>query len=116
MVNYQWGIFWADLDPTKGSEQYGQRPVLVISSEEVNQSLPIVTILAITSAKPDRKVYSVETYLNSEDTKLPKNSIVMAHQIRAISKERLADKCGSIESEEIREKIKKAIKIYLDLN
>jgi len=115
MVEYQWGVFWADLEPTKGSEQAGTRPVLVISAEEVNQALPIVTILSLTSVKPGRRIYPVEALLNSKITGLPKDSIAMAHQIRAISKERLGDKCCSIDSEEVREKVKRAIKIYLDL-
>ncbi|MGI6132104.1 MAG: type II toxin-antitoxin system PemK/MazF family toxin [Bacillota bacterium] len=33
MVDYQWSIFWADLDPAVGSEQAGKRPVLVVSAE-----------------------------------------------------------------------------------
>lgn len=115
MVDYQWGVFWADLDPTKGSEQAGQRPVLVVSVEEVNQSLPIVTILSITSAKPGRKVYPTEVYLKAEETGLPQKSIVMAHQIRAISKERLREKCGSIEDGTIKEKVRNVIRTYLDL-
>lgn len=115
MVEYQWGIFWADLEPTKGSEQAGTRPVLVISAEEVNQSLPIVTILSLTSVKPGRKVYPIEVLLNSKITGLPKDSIAMAHQIRAIAKERLGERCGIIKTEEIKEQVRIAIKTYLDL-
>jgi mRNA interferase MazF len=116
MVSYQWGIFWADLNPSKGSEQAGKRPVLVISAEEVNFSLPIVTIISLTSVKPGRRIYPIEVCLKATDTGLTKDSIVMAHQIRAISKERIGMKCGSIESDEIKEQIKKVIKIYLDLD
>jgi hypothetical protein len=36
----------------------------------------------------------------------------MAHQIRALSKDRLTEKCGEITDEEIREKIKKTVRIY----
>lgn len=115
MVEYQWGIFWADLEPVKGSEQAGTRPVLVISSEEVNQALPIVSVLSLTSVKPGRKVYPIETLLSSKITGLPKDSIAMAHQIRAISKERVREKCGSIASEEVQEQIRTAIRTYLDL-
>ena len=115
MVNYQWGIFWADLDPSKGSEQAGHRPVLVISAEEVNQALPIVAVLSLTSVKPGRKVYPTETFLESSVTGLTKDSLAMSHQVRAISKERLGDRCGSIEDEVVREKIKAATKTYLDL-
>jgi len=115
MVDYQWGVFWAEFDPTKGSEQAGKRPVLVVSVEEVNHALPIVTILSITSVKPGRKVYPTEVYLKAEDTGLPKESIVMAHQIRSISKERLGAKCGNIEEKAIREQIRNVIRTYLDL-
>lgn len=115
MVNYQWGIFWAVLDPVRGSEQAGFRPVLVISSEEVNMSLPIVTIVSLTSVKPGRKVYPIEAYLYKDETGLLKDSIVMAHQIRAIAKERLGEKCGELKNDETKEKIRNAIRIYLDL-
>jgi len=115
MVNYQWKIFWADLNPVQGSDQAGIRPVLAISAEEANQSLPIVSILPITSLRPGRKVYSIEVLLPAKETGLSKDSIAMAHQIRAISKDRLREKCGSIESDEIKESIRSAVKLYLDL-
>lgn len=115
MVRYQWGIFWADLNPTKGSEQAGTRPVLVVSSEEANESLPVVAVVSITSLKPGRKVYPIEVMLTSKDSQLTKDSIVMAHQIRSISKERLGQQCGYIESNEIRETIRRAVKLYLDM-
>lgn len=38
-MTYQWHVFLASLDPTKGSEQAGKRPVLVISREQINQFL-----------------------------------------------------------------------------
>jgi mRNA interferase MazF len=115
MVNYQWNIFRASLDPVKGSEQSGTRPVLIISAEEANESLPIVTVISLTSAKPGRKVYLIESLLKAEDTGLPRDSIAMAHQIRAISKERLCGMCGQITSEEVKVDIKRAIKLYLDM-
>lgn len=115
MVGYQWGIYWADLEPTRGSEQAGTRPVLVISAEEVNQALPIVTIMSLTRLKPGRKIYPIEALLSSEATGLPHDSIAMAHQIRAMAKERLGEKCGAIQSEEIQNKVRTVIKTYLDL-
>lgn len=115
MVNYQWGIFWADLDPSKGFQQASHRPALVISAEEVNQALPIVSVLSLTSVKPGRNVYPTETFLEASITGLPKDSIAMSHQIRTISKERLGERCGTIEDEAVREKIKAATKTYLDL-
>jgi mRNA interferase MazF len=115
MVGLQWGIFWANLDPAKGSEQSGRRPVLIISAEEANSMLPVVTILAITSLKDGRRIYPVEVFLPSGETGLNKDSIAMSHQIRTISKDRLEEKAGDITSEVIKNQIRDSIKLYLDL-
>jgi len=115
MVDYQWGVFWVDLDPARGSEQAGIRPVLVISAEEVNQALPVVTVLPLTSAKPGRRVYPVEVLLRAADTGLPKDSIAMAHQIRAIAKERLGERCGAVTAAGARRQIRLALQLYLDM-
>ena len=40
----QWAVVEADLDPVRGSEQRGVRPVLVVSNEEFNQAIPNVTV------------------------------------------------------------------------
>ncbi len=114
-MDYQWNIFWANLNPVVGSEQRGYRPVLVVSEEIINQALPIVTVLAITTWKEGRNIYPVEVLLSSKDSNLPMDSIVMAHQIRSISKERLTEKCGFISDAKIRNKIRDIIKLYLDV-
>ena len=115
MVEYQWNIFWAKLDPVKGSEQAGIRPAVVVSAEEVNKTLPILAIVPLTSIKPGRKVYPTEVFLSVSDTGLDRDSIAMAHQIRVISKERLSNTCGKITSDKIRSKIRLSIKTFLDL-
>lgn len=82
MVDCRWTIFWARLDPLTDSEQVGTRPVLIVSAEEVNQNLPVVTVLPLTSARSGRRVYPTEAFLPAEDTGLSQDSIAMAHQIR----------------------------------
>lgn len=113
---YMWNVFWVNLDPTKGSEQSGTRPVLVVSTEPVNRVLPVVTVLSITSRKPGRKIYPTEIYLSKEETGLEKDSIAMAHQIRSISKERLGALCGKITDSKVREQIQSTIKLYLGID
>ena len=115
MIDMQWNVFWANLDPVKGSEQSGRRPVLVISAEEANTVLPVVTIMAITLLKPGRKVYPTEVLLPASETNLSQNSIAMAHQIRVLSKTRLEEKTGEIKSNTIKNQIRDAIRLYLDL-
>lgn len=113
MVAYRWKIFWADLNPVIGSEQAGKRPILIISAEEVNQILPVVTVLPITSAKPGREIYPTEVFLSMETSGLPKDSIVMAYQIRTIAKQRLHEQCGEVSREELQIKIRKAVLLHL---
>ncbi len=113
---YQWNIFWVNLDPTKGSEQAGTRPVLVVSTEAVNRVLPVVTVLSITSLKQGRKIYPTEVYLPQKATGLDKESIAMTHQIRSISKERLGSGCGKINDPKLMEQIQETIKLYLGIS
>ncbi len=113
---YQWNMFWVNLDPAKGSEQSGTRPVLVVSTEPVNRALPVVTVLSITSMKPGRKIYPTEIRLPQRESGLDMDSIAMAHQIRSISKERLGTVCGKVNNPELREQIHKTIMLYLGIS
>jgi mRNA interferase MazF len=114
----KWKIFTANLNPIIGSEQKGIRPVLIISDDDYSISMPLLTILPITSLKPGRKVYPNEVLIEkhySTKTGLIKDSLILAHQIRTISKNRLLDQIGSIEDIEIRENINDALRIHLNL-
>jgi len=93
---FRWKIFKASLDPTEGSEQAGIRPVLVISHEIFNKNMPVVTVLPITSKKPGRKVYGNEVLIPAGEGGLESDSIILIHQIRTISKNRLKDFYGQI--------------------
>ena len=85
-------IYWANLNPTVGREQAGHRPVLVVSNDVENQ-MDIVTILPITSRKKGRKVYPNEVLMHLKD----KEAIILCHQIRTISKNRLDRKMGTLD-------------------
>lgn len=111
----KWSIYWADLNPVKGSEQAGIRPVLVISNDIINGVLPVVTILPISSVQEHMRIYSTEVFLSKEVSTLPKSSVVMIHQIRTISKERIGSLCGTISSEITKEAIIEALGQYFDL-
>jgi len=112
---FQWCAFRADLDPTRGSEQAGVRPVLVVSREVINQRLPIVAVLPMTAIKPGRRVYSTEVLLPPEAAGQPEASVVMAHQIRTLSIRRLGQLYGELADEELRGAVRAALRLYLDL-
>ena len=114
-ISFKWTIFFANLNPVKGSEQRGNRPVLVISDEVFNRAMPVVTILQITSLKGGRKVYPNEVLLPKEAVGFPRDSLVLSHQIRTISKERLGKAIGAIKDIGVVEAINKTLKIHLNL-
>ena len=64
-------IYWADLDPTKGHEQSGQRPVLILSNDIFNQHSGTVIAMALTS---QRQRAGFPLTLELDDTNLPKKS------------------------------------------
>ena len=112
-MGYQWRIYWANVDPIKGSEQSGTRPVLVISEDAVNEYLPVVTVICLASLKKGRKIYPIETIFQPEESQLQSPSIAMAHQMRTISKNRLQGPCGFINKEAVRERVRNIIRVYL---
>jgi mRNA interferase MazF len=111
----QWTVFRARLDPTEGSEQAGARPVLVVSREVINQALPIVGVVPLTTRKQGRRVYPTEVLLPAMAAGQPEDSIAMAHQIRTISRGRLGKPFGELTDPDLRGAVREAIRIYLDL-
>ncbi len=114
MIELQWSLVDANLDPVVGSEQRGSRPVLVVSNEEYNLSAANVTVLPLTSTK--RRLYPCEVALTQGTGGIKLDSIVMAHQIRTISRLRLGKTIGSLDDEAIRDQVRAAVLEHLDLD
>lgn len=91
-------IRWAELNPTRGNEQAGLRPVVVISRNIFNERSGTVIALALTS-QPQRAGFPLTMELKSKH--LPKRSWVKISQIRTLSIERMGKKIGSVSSEEL---------------
>lgn len=112
----QWQLYFLNLNPVTGSEQAGVRPCIVISADYTN-NLNQVTVLPITSMKESyTTIYPNEVFLPKEISKLPKDSIALAHQIRAVDKQRLTNFVSTLTDEEYIQKIKEAVKFQLDLS
>ena len=91
-------IRWADLNPVKGHEQGGKRPVLILSQDVFNQRSGTAIAMAITS-QPQRAGFPLTLEVLS--VKLPKRSWVKISQIRTLSTERIGRKIGFISPEEL---------------
>jgi mRNA interferase MazF len=91
-------LWWADLNPVRGSEQSGVRPVLVISHDIFNQRSGTVIALALTSQSPSA---GFPLTMELTTAMLPKRSWVKISQIRTLAVERLSNRLGAITPEEL---------------
>lgn len=109
----RWSVYLANLDPVVGSEQGRTRPVLVISSTALNDILPVVNVLPITSRKGNRRIYPNETLLPVGMAGLTVESIALCYQIRTLDKRRLGRLFGSLDDEPLRQEILDALSFQL---
>jgi mRNA interferase MazF len=91
-------VYWADLNPVRGREQAGLRPVLILSHDLFNRKSGTVIVMAITS-QPQKAGFPLTLAL--PDAMLPKSSWVKISQIRTISVDRLGKKIAVLENETI---------------
>ena len=91
-------IRWADLNPARGREQAGLRPVLVISQDVFNERSGTVIAVAL-SSQPQRAGFPLTLELKISE--LPKRSRVKISQIRTLSVERIGKLIGKASPEEI---------------
>ena len=92
-------IWYANLNPTKGSEQAGMRPVVVLSGNLLNQHLPIVIVVPLTTKI--KKYKGNPVLLPSATNGLPSESEMLVFHIRSVSKDRLVRKVGDIEADQL---------------
>lgn len=105
-------IYYADLDPTVGSEQNGFRPILIIQNDIGNQYSPTTVVVPITS-KVGKKS-NQPTHVPVFCAGLSMNSVALLEQIRTLDMRRLKSKIGELDEEQMR-KIEKALLISVGM-
>ncbi len=93
-------IWYVNLDPTKGSEQVGFRPVVIVSGNLLNKYLKVVITCPLTTKIKDYKG-NIVLNPNAENGLKEKSEVLIFH-IRSISKDRFEKKVGSITVDEIK--------------
>lgn len=91
-------IVWADLDPVRGREQAGRRPVVVVSHDVFNGRSGTVIAMAITSQE---QAAGFPLTLEIAGVKLPKRSWVKISQIRVLSVDRVGKRIARLPPEQL---------------
>ncbi len=95
-------IRWADLNPVRGNEQAGLRPVLILSHDVFNERSGTVIAVAITS---QRQKAGFPLTLELKSPTLPKKSWLKISQIRTLSVEKIGKVISNVSLEELNQAI-----------
>ena len=93
-------IWLANLDPTKGSEQAGTRPIIIFQESTLSKfTSTIITIPLTTNQR--RSAFPTCFMISKGQGGLNQDSVALCHQLRVLDKTRLIKKLGKLESEVI---------------
>ena len=84
-------VYFADLDPIRGREQAGRRPVLVVSDDALNRRDLVVTVVVGTDARNLDKVHPTTVLVPREDSGLPLDTVFLCFQVRSLDPVRFMD-------------------------
>ena len=107
-------VYDAALDPTRGSEQAGYRPVVVVSRDVINEASNVVIVVPCTTYRDGRRIYPSQVLVEAPEGGFDADSLVLGKQVRAVSKGRLRSRRGSLTSASL-SKLDRALLIALDL-
>lgn len=106
-------LFFADLSPVIGSEQGGVRPVLVVQNDVGNKYSPTIIVAAVTSQTGKAKL-PTHVQLSASQGGLSKDSVVLLEQLRTIDKQRLKERIGALNENQIPD-VEKALSVSLGI-
>lgn len=106
-------LFFADLSPVVGSEQGGIRPVLVVQNDVGNKYSPTIIVAAVTSQTGKAKL-PTHVQLSATQGGLSKDSVVLLEQLRTIDKQRLKERIGALNENQIPD-VEKALSVSLGI-
>ena len=88
----RYGLYWAQLDLTRGSEIAKTRPVVVVSPDEMNRHLETVVVCPLTTQLHPHWASRVQCQCDGVASE------IRVDQIRTVSKSRLTRRLGRIEA------------------
>ena len=108
-------IYFVKLDPTKGREQAGQRPVLVLSIDAINRLPLVVTVVVGTKGANVTRDYPTNVRLKPEETGLDIETVFLGFQIRSLDRKRFPERSGGRVSEATLKKVEDVVRYCLGL-
>jgi mRNA interferase MazF len=108
-------IYFVNLNPAKGREQAGTRPVLVLSADAINALPLVVTVVIGTKGDNIKKDYSTNVRVPSAASGLPIETVFLGIQIRSLDPSRFPAQAAGSLPDSYMAKVEHAIRLCLEL-
>src|SRR5437879_6283163 len=108
-------IYFVNLDPAKGREQAGTRPVLVLSTDKINRLPLVVTVVIGTKATNVVKTYASNVLVPPEESGLPLETVFLRFQVRSLDSSRFSAQPAGRLSDAYLEHVENAVRWCLEL-
>ena len=115
MTIHRGEIYFVNLNPVKGREQSGPRPVLVLSIDAINELPLVVTVVVGTKGENISRNFPTNVRVSPEDSGLPLETIFLCFQIRSLDPKRFPEKPAGKLSEDVLERIEMVVRHCLGL-
>jgi mRNA interferase MazF len=84
-------VYFVDLAPTKGKEQTGRRPVLVVSDDAINRQPLVVTVVVGTDSQRVHADYPTNVRVTARESGLPRDTVFLCFQVRSLDPGRFVE-------------------------
>src|SRR5713226_5009495 len=108
-------IYFVNLSPVQGREQAGQRPVLVLSIDDINRLPLVITIVVGTKGANVPRDYPTNVRVAAADSGLPIETVFLCFQIRSLDARRFPPTPAGKVTGRVLEQIEDAIRYCLGL-
>lgn len=107
-------IWWAVLGPPAGSGPGYRRPVLIVQSDDFNESRISTVVVAILTSNLRLRASPGNVFLAERSSRLSKASVVNVSQVITLDKSFLTERIGTISTERMDE-VAEGLRLVLDL-
>ena len=115
MTVHRGEIYFVNLNPVKGREQAGQRPVLVLSVNAINKLPLVVTVVVGTKGENVSRDYPTNVRISPEESGLPIETVFLCFQIRSLDSKRFSEKPAGKLPDEVLKRVEIAVRHCLGL-
>lgn len=108
-------IYFVNLNPVQGREQAGQRPVLVLSIDAINQAPLVITVVVGTKGANVPRDYPTNVRVTSAESGLPMETVFLCFQIRSLDPARFPAQPAGRLTDDAMKRIAATVRYCMDL-